>query len=209
MALITGTPLGTITTQDDIFLEGAPNIYFQDATATPLNNPDASGLYWGMSGTATYPVYNLGCYTDVSLTEDVTVNAIRCDTSGDVAAIQKRNYLEVNFTLQHMFPLSVLRHTLNISTPIVGLTDLEKAGIGKINNNRFYMVYMPKVYDDDNGDYVLFHIHRAQFVDAWTINMASGEPWNISGVKLRAYADTTKADSMTFGTIVRADVSAI
>src|SRR3972149_7441633 len=181
MTLITGTPLGSITTQDDIFLEGAPNIYFQETGATPLNNPDASGYYWGLSGTTAYPVYNLGCYTDVSLTEDVTVNAIRCDTSGDVATIQKRNYLEVNFTLQHMFPLSVLRHTLNISVPTVGLTDLEKTGIGKINNNRYYMVYMPKVYDDDTGDWLMVHLHRCQIVEPWSLAMRSGDSWQLTG----------------------------
>src|SRR3990167_342765 len=103
MALVTGTPLGTIIDNDEINLEGAPNIYFQSTSANPLNNPDGDDYYWGLSGTALYPVYQLGCYTDVSLTEDVTLNAIRCDTSGDVATIQKRNYLEVNFTLQHMF----------------------------------------------------------------------------------------------------------
>lgn len=209
MALVTGTPLGTITTQNEIYVEGAPNIYFQDATATPLNNPDSDGYYWGLSGTATYPVYQLSCYLDVALGEDVTVNAVRCDTVGDKSAIQKRNYIELTLTLKTFFPLSVLRHVLNISVPDTGLTDLEKVGIGKINNNRFYMVYLPKVYDEDTGDYVLFHLHRAQFVDAWSISMRSGENWDVTGIRLRGYADETKPDIQLFGTIVRADPSAI
>jgi len=209
VALATGTPLGTITSQDEIYLEGAPNIYFQDATATPLNNPDLNTYYWGLSGTATYPVYQLSCYLDVSLGEDVTVNAVRCDTVGDKSAIQKRNYLELTLTLKTFFPLSVLRHVLNISAPATSLTDLEKVGIGKINNNRFYMVYLPKVYDEDTGDYVLIHLHRAQFVDAWSISMRSGENWDVSGIRLRGYADETKPANQLFGTIVRADPSAI
>jgi len=209
MTLVTGTPLGTITSQTEIYIEGAPNVYFQDATATPLNNPDSDGYYWGLSGTSTYPVYQLSCYTDVALGEDLTVNAVRCDTVGDKSAIQKRNYIELTLTVSTLFPLTVLSHILNISTPKVGLTDLEKAGIGKVNNNRYYMVYLPKVYDDDTGDYVLFHLHRAQFVDAWSIAMTSGENWNVSGIRLRGYADETKPDGQTFGVIVRADPSAI
>lgn len=209
MALVTGTPIGTITSQDEIYVEGAPNIYFQDNTATPLNNPDADGYYWGMSGTATYPVYQLSCYQDVALGEDLTINAVRCDTVGDKAAIQKRNYIELTLTLQTLFPLSVLRHVLNISVPDTGLTDLEKVGIGKVNNNRYYMVYLPKVYDEDNGDYVLIHLHKAQFVDAWSIGMTSGENWKVSGIRLRGYADDTKPSGQEFGVIVRADVSAI
>jgi hypothetical protein len=209
MALVTGTPLGTIDTQDEIYLEGAPNIYFQDATATPLNNPDGDGYYWGLSGTATYPVYQLSCFTDVALGEDLTINAVRCDTVGDKSAVQKRNYIELTVTVSTIFPLTVLSHILNISTPDTGLTDLEKVGIGKVNNNRYYMVYLPKVYDEDTGDYVLFHLHRAQFVDAWSIAMTSGENWNISGIRLRGYADETKPAGQLFGVIVRADPSAI
>jgi hypothetical protein len=72
MALVTGTPLGTITTQEDLYIEGAPNIYFQDYLASPFNNPDGDGFYWGLSGTATYPVLEVGCPVDVSLTEDLT-----------------------------------------------------------------------------------------------------------------------------------------
>ena len=48
MALVTGTPLGTINSQEDIYLEGSPNIYFQDAEAPPLFNPDADLFYWGL-----------------------------------------------------------------------------------------------------------------------------------------------------------------
>lgn len=47
MALITGTPIGNVVYQENIFLEGAPTIFIQDATATELNHPDAQGFYWG------------------------------------------------------------------------------------------------------------------------------------------------------------------
>ena len=67
MGLLTGTPLGTIVSQEDLYVEGAAYVYFQDATATPLNNPDLDSYYWGLSGTASYNVYNLGCIQDVSL----------------------------------------------------------------------------------------------------------------------------------------------
>lgn len=208
MALVTGTPIGNVDAQDEIYLDGSPYFYLQQTEADPLNNPDADGYYWGMSGTTTYPVFQIGCVQDVSLTEGITMNQIRCDTIGDKGTIQRRDYVEFNLTILSFFPLTTPRHILNMSAPTVG-NDLEKMGIGAINNNRFYMAYCPKVYDPDTGDYVLFHLHRAQFVDAWTINMNSGEPWTATGLKLRAYADENKPANQTFGVIVRADPSAI
>lgn len=208
MALVTGTPLGNIDSQDEVYVEGAPYIYIQQTEANPLNNPDADGYYWGLSGTSVYPVFQIGCVQDVSLTEGITMNQIRCDTVGDKGTIQRRDYIELELTILSIFPLTTLRHLLNLSVPTVG-ADIEKVGIGQINNNRFYMAYAPKVYDPDTGDYVLFHFHRAQFVDAWTINMTSGESWTVQGLKLRAYADESKPANQLFGTIVRADPSAI
>lgn len=207
MALTTGTPLGNIISQEEIYLESAPYIYFQDATANPLNNPDADGYYWGLSGTTLYPVYSVGCLMDVSLRESLTMNDVRCDTVGVKATIMSRDYIEFVATIQSMFPLSVVRHMLKLSAPTVA-TGLEKVGIGSINNNLKYMVYAPMVYDQDSGDYLLFHLHRAQFVDAWEIAMKKGEPWSFN-VLIRAYADTTKPDTMKFGTILRSDKSAL
>lgn len=206
--LVTGTPLGNIVTQEDLYVEGSPFIFIQDATANPLKNPDSDGYYWGLSGTVTYPVYELGCVQDVSLTEGLTMNDVRCDTIGVVDTIQRRDYVEFNFTILSIFPLTVLRHVLGLSTPTTG-TDVEKVGIGGINNTRKYMVYAPKVYDEDNGDILLFHLHKAKFVDAWTIEFRYAEPWTVTGLKLRAYADSTKPAAARFGTIVRSDASAL
>jgi hypothetical protein len=209
MALITGSTIGVApTTQDDISLEGAPNVYFQDYDNGPAYNPDGDGFYWNLSGTSTYPVYQLGCYIDVSLGEDVTVNAVRCDTVGDKSAVQKRNYIELTLTLQHLFPLAVLRHVMNASE-VTSASPTEKMGIGKINNNQYWMVYLPKVYDEDAPDYVAFQIHKAQFVDAWSISMNSGEPWALSGVRIRGYADENKPTAQQFATVIRLDDSAI
>ena len=208
MPLSTGTPKGSVLSQEEIYLEGAPYIYVQDYSANPLNNPDAAGYYWGMSGTTAYPALAIGCVQDVSLTEGLTMNNIRCDTIGDKGVIQRRDYVELNVTILSLFPLSELKTFLNLSTATV-TTGLEKVGIGGINNQRFFMAYCPKVYDEDTGDYLLFHLHRAQFVDAWTINMKSGEPWTVTGLKLRAFADETKPSAQKFGVIVRSDLSAL
>lgn len=208
MSLSTGTPLGNVDTQDEVYVEGSPYIFIQQTEASPLHNPDGSGYYWGMSGTTAYPVFQVGCVQDVSLTEGVTMNAIRCDTEGDKGTIQRRDYVEFNLTILSQFPLSTLRHMLNISAPTV-TTGLEISGIGTINNNRYYMAYCPKVYDPDTNDYVVFHLHRAQFVDAWTINMKGGEAWTTTGLKLRAYADSSRPSNQTFGVIVRSDISAL
>jgi hypothetical protein len=193
--------------QEELYIEGAPYIYFQSANANPRYNPDADGYYWGMTGTAANPVYNIGCIQDVSLTEDVTLNSVRCDTVGDKDAIQKRNHLEVNLTILSQCPLAVLAQIMNLSTPLL-VGKVEKVGIGAINNAKSWMVYMPKVYDEDTGDYILIHLHRAKFVDAWTIDMRQGEPWQLTG-KLWAFADDNKPAAAKFGTIIRADVSAL
>ena len=73
MALVTGTPAGTITQQDEIYIEGAPYVYYQDYDGPLI--VDGDSFYWGLSGTVTYPVFQLACYEDVSLGSDVTVNA--------------------------------------------------------------------------------------------------------------------------------------
>ena len=207
--LVTGIPVGNIDAQEEIYVEGAPYLYFQDATAGPLNNPDAQGFYWNLSGTSSYPVFRIGCIQDVSLTEGLTINQVRCDTIGDKAAIQRRDYIEFSFSFTSMFPLSALRHLLKLgSAPSVG-TGYEKQGIGSINNNQFYHFYAPKVYDDENGDFVAFHIHRGQFVDAFTVNMRSGEPWMVDGIKMRAFADETMPAAQKFGVIMRGDLSGL
>lgn len=208
MALITGTPLGNIDNQDNIYIEGAPDVWFQDATANELNNPDVNTYYWGLSGTTTYPAYGIGCLQDVALTDNLTVNAIRCDNLGDKGVIQKRNHMEFNLTINTVLPLTVLNHIMRYSTPYTA-AGIEKMGVGKVNNNRYYHVYLAKVYDEDVGDYVCITLHRAQFVNASTINMRAGEPWNVTGISLWAFADDTKPTGQSFATIIRADPSAL
>lgn len=207
--LVTGVPIGNILAQDEIYLEGAPYLYFQDAAANPLNNPDGDGFYWNLTGSSTYPVYRVGCIQDVSLTEGLTINQVRCDTIGDKATIQRRDYLQFNLSFSSLFPLSALRHLLNLGSAPTASGVYEKVGIGSINNNQFYHFYAPKVYDDAAGDYVAFHLHRAQFVEAFTINMRSGEPWMVEGISVRAYADETKPAAQKFAVIIRGDDSAL
>jgi hypothetical protein len=209
MALVTGTPLGNLQAQEDLYFEGAPHIYFQDYTADPLKNPDGDGYYWDLSGTTAYPVYNVGCPTDVSLTENLTINDILCDHIGTIDTVQQRNYIEFTFTIQSFFPLSVLRHMLKGGSVVTETPPTAKFGLGKVNNNQQWMVYAPKVYDEDVGDYVMFHLHKAKFVDAFTLNMNFGTPWQMTGIKLRAGADTTKPAGQQFGVFMRADASVI
>lgn len=207
--LVTGAPVGNISAQEEIYIDSAPYLYFQDATPDPLFNPDADGFYWNLSGSATYPVFRVGCIQDVSLTEGLTINQVRCDTIGDKATIQRRDYLEFSFSFTSMFPLSALRHMLKFGSAPTVVTDWEKQGIGTINNNQFYHFYAPKVYDEENGDFVALHIHRGQFVDAFTLNMRSGEPWMVEGIKLRAYATETVPAPQKFATMLRFDRSAL
>lgn len=207
MAIATGAPLGTIVSQEEIYINTAPYMYFQNALANPLNNPDADNYYWGLSGTATYSVYQLGCIVDVSLRESLTMNDVRCDTQGQKATVQRRDYVEFVMTVQSILPLSEMRNVLKLSAPTV-TTGFEKVGIGSVNNNIYWHIYAPVVYDTDTGDLLMFHLHRAQFVDAWEIAMKNGENWSFQ-VMARAYADDTKPEAQKFGVIIRHDPSAL
>ena len=207
MSLVTGTPYSAVSAQEEIYLDGAPNIYFQDNAADPLFNPDANGYYWGMSGTAAYAVKELACVTEVAFGQGVTANDIRCDTIGLKGTIQRRDYVELTFTLQSMLPLSTYSQLAGFSTAVVG-SGRESVGIGEFDNTQYWMVYAPKVYNADVGDYLLIHLHRCQFVEPGELQMRYGEPW-MQSFSLRGYADTTKLSTMSFGTIIRSDLSAI
>lgn len=207
--LVTGAPVGNIDAQEELYIEGAPYLYFQDVTANPLNNPDGDGFYWNLSGTVTYPVFRVGCIQDVSLTEGLTINDVRCDTVGTKDTLQKRDYIEYAFSFTSLFSLSALRHMLKLGSAPTAGTGYEKQGIGAINNSQFYHFYAPKVYDEERGDFVAVHLHRAKFVEAFTVSMRSGEPWMVEGIRVRAYADETKPAAQKFGTIIRGDLSAL
>lgn len=211
MALITGAAIGNVLSQDtEILIEGAPWLYLQDFRASHLFNPDGDGFYWQLSGTTTYPVYSLACYEDVALGQDLTVNAVRCDKIGDTAVIQKLNHLEFTFALSTIFPLTTTRPILRGSAVTVDTgPGLEKMGIGQINNTQYWRLYLPKVYDEDAADYVSITIHRAQFVDAWTIAMPSGDKWVIGGITAWGLADDSLPTAQQFATIIRSDLSAI
>ena len=204
MTLITGTPAGTINTMEDLFLDGAPNIYFQDSGAGELNTPDSDGFYWGLSGTVAKPVMELGCYTDVTFGDNSTITDVRCDAVGDKDALEKRNYQELKFVLKSLFPLATLRYILKGGAVTAG-AGLEKMGFGVINNKQFWHVYFPKVYDEATGDYVCVTMHRAKFMGTWTINMPYADQWNVIGITLRGLADTAKPSDQIFSTVIRAD----
>lgn len=204
--IATGSAIGNVVSQEELYLEGAPYIYFQDDRATPLNNPDGQGYYWGLSGTTTYPAYLLGCIQDVSLTEGVTMNDVRCDTVGVKDTIQKRDYVEFQLTILSQLPLTVLSKIMNLSTPSTG-TGYETMGIPQINNSIHYHVYAPKIYDESVPAWLMFYLHKAKFVDAWTMNMVYGGSWTLTGIKLRAYAADSYPSNELFGVIKRFDTS--
>src|SRR4030042_1524129 len=112
MSLITGSPPGTTVAQEDVYFEGAPTIFIQQYEAPLWKNPDANGFYWGLSGTATYNIYEIGCITDSSFTENLTSSDVLCDNVGVKDTVQQRNYVEFSFTIQSFLPLAVLRHLL-------------------------------------------------------------------------------------------------
>jgi len=208
MPLVTGTPEGTIIEQDDIYVEGAPYIYYQSSSGVDeLHHPDSDGFYWGLSGTVANPVYALGCYEGVTFSDNVEVNAVRCDNVGDISVLQKRGHLELKFTLKSLFPLSTIRALLKGGAVTVS-GDFEKMGIGPIDNAEQFYVYFPKVYDEAAADYVSITGHKCKFVDAWEMTFPYGNPWTLS-VTIWMLADTTMPSAQQFATIIRYDPDAI
>lgn len=182
MALITGTPLGLVDAQEDLYIDGAPNVFFQDYTASLLNNPDADGFYYGLSGTTTYHVQGLGCVENLQLADNLTMNDIRCDTDGVVDVIQRRNYLELTLTVSTIFPLSSIREILHAG-PVTLSGEIEKMGLGQIDQGKRFHLWMPMVYDQDNGDWLAWALHKCKFVDAWQIGFRYGQQWQITNGK--------------------------
>jgi hypothetical protein len=210
MALVTGTPLGTITAQSDLYIDSAPTFYYQDnlAQAHPYAfNPDGDGFYWGLTGSAANPVFQMGCYEGFQLAGNIEMTSIRCDTVGDKSAIQKLSYLDVTFTLKTLFPLTTLRHILRWGA-VTTSGSVEKLGIGQPNNQRYFYAYFPVVYDGDTGDWLNFTLHRCQFVDSWQLAFTYGQPATV-GLTLRGFAEENKPAAQLFATVIRADPSDI
>lgn len=85
---------------------------------------------------------------------------------------------------------------------------MQKFGLGVINNNKYYRVYMPKVYDEVAGDYVAITGHKCKFVSNGKISFTYGNAWNLP-VTIWMLADQNKPTAQTFATIIRSDLSAI
>jgi len=207
-ALVTGSPVGTITTQDDIYIEGAPYVYYQDSDGVDeLNHPDTDGFYWNLSGTVANPVIALGCYEDVRFSDNIEVNAVRCDTVGDINVLQKRAHLELSFTLKSLFPLSTVRSILRGGTAAT-YGSYEKMGFGEIDNAEAFYIHFSRVYDSATGDWVSVTGHKCKFVDAWEMTMPFATPWTL-GVTIWMLANDDMPDAQKFATIIRYDPSAL
>jgi hypothetical protein len=216
MPLITGTPEGNILTPDaNLFVDTPPVIYFQDkltaagATVGLLNNPDSDGFFWNLSGTTANPVFEVGCYEGLTIVDGRELNMIRCDTDGDVGAVQRRNSLTINFTLKQLFSFNKLAHMLNWSLPITSTAGAtEKVGIGTIDNQKRYYAYLPTVYDPATGDFLSITAHNVQFTTAWTWTFVYANPSNVP-ITMTCFADTSRVDAQRFATVIRADPSDI
>lgn len=208
MSLITGSPAGTLTVSEDIYLTSSPSVYIQNYSAPLWYSPDSDGFYWQLTGTVAYPVYEIGCPSDMTFTENIVATDVLCDNVGVKATVQERQFVEFSFSFKSFFPYTITRFLLK-GGAVVEATPTQKFGLGKINNNLFFHVWCPKVYDEDVGDYVGIMLHKCQFVDPWSIAMSFGNPWVASGLKLRAFADTTKPTAQQFGALIRSDKSVI
>ncbi len=206
------TPTGSINTQSDIFLEGAPDFWFG---GEPRYSPDTQGFYWGVVGTASKPLYKIGCFTDFRLRDNIQMTEVRCDTIGVKATIQKRSFLEISFNILTLFPLTmfnemIVRGGTVTTNPTGSGTDpsTEKMGWGEINNQKYFMAFFSKIYDPDQGDFLSFTGHRAQFVDMTEIAFTYGAPYTYAA-RMRLYADSSKPAAQRFATVIRYDPSSL
>ena len=208
MALVTGSAFGQITAQTELYIEGAPQIYVADINCPYGFGPDSDGFYWQLSGTTAFPVYQLGCYENVSFGDNLTINMVRCDTVGDKDAIIKRNYMEIKFQLKTFFPLKTIAPFFgtDIATVVTNAgTHTEKFGFGSFNNAKYYKVYFPKVYDETNGEYVSITGHRCKLITTGDISFVYGNTWTVPVVaRLMAY-DALLPTAQMFATIIRKD----
>lgn len=213
MSLVTGTPVGNVITPSELYIDQPPTFYFQERYTAAgvsvglLNSPDGDGFYWGLSGTTTNPVYETGCYENFQFIDVRELNMVRCDTTGDRTAIQKRNSLNITFTLKSLFSLAKLRHMLNLGPVTTGATT-EKAGIGLIDNSKYYYCYFPSVYDPTAGDYVAVTGFRVQFTNAWQMSFPYGNAANVT-IQATMFADAEKPDNQLFASVLRSDASDI
>lgn len=210
MSLPTGTstPTGQIITGDSIYIEGGPDIYFQDADAPLANDPDSNGAYWGLSGTSANPIYQIECYDDLSQTDDVTMNPITCQNLGEIGDSQRRNHIELAITIKSLLPFDILSRIFRGGAVTQDLTDgTEFFGIGEIRA-QFYHVFMPRVYDLDTGDYIALTIHKAKISSAGPLSTPYADVWSVPAT-FRGYADTTKPRDQRFATWFRLDPSMI
>lgn len=209
MAIRSGSAYGLIVPQSEIYIDSAPTIYYGDIAVPYFFNPDSDGFYWQLSGTTLLPVYQLGCYENVALRDNLTINDVRCDTVGNKDAIMRRNYLELSFTLKSFFPLTTLSAAMLGGPVTQNVGEMtEKFGLGQIDNNKFYKVYFPKVYDEVDGSYVAFTGHRAKFVSGGELSMTFANAWSLP-VTLRLFADDSKPSDQQFATVVRFDADGI
>ena len=47
MTLTTGAAAGVVNAQDELYIEGAPNVYIASINTPYLKGPDSDGFYWG------------------------------------------------------------------------------------------------------------------------------------------------------------------
>lgn len=200
-------PTGTITTAEDIFIEGGPTVWFG---GDAQYSPDDDGFYHGIVGTADNPVFRLGCYENFRFQDNVSISEIRCDTEGLVKTSQTRDYLVATFDLKSLLPLTMLRHLLRAG-PVTwnDAENAEKMGIGEIDNSLFYKFFFSRVYDSTAGDFVSITGHRVQFTGNFQLQTPYAGAWMITGIEARFYADDTKPEAQRFATAIRVDASAL
>jgi hypothetical protein len=205
----TATPVGPLHPSESIYLEGGPNLWIQDSDAAEANNPDSDGYYWGVSGSATYPIIEIGCYDDISLVDTRTSTEVKCAAAGIVATMQRRDSLELDFTLKSLFPLEDLRHIIGGGTVVHNATEeTEKMGVGNLPQQDYYHLFLSRVYDEDTGDYISMTFHKVQFTEASPLAMPYGDVWNYT-IKALVLADTSKPVAQRFYTAVRWDPSVL
>lgn len=196
-------PTGTIETAEDIYIESGPTVWFGGEAQY---SPDTDGFYHGIVGTVGNPVYRLGCYENFRFQDNVTINEVRCDTTGLVQTTQVRDFLVATFDLKSLLPFTMLRHLLRGGAVTTNpAEDAEKFGLGIIDNTAFYKFFFSRIYDATAGDFVSVTGHRCQFTGNFQIQTPYAQAWMITGVEVRMFADESLPIDQRFATLIRVD----
>lgn len=182
------SPAGFLTSFDGVFIQDS---------AAPMAN--TTPYPWGLTGTPTYPVYNLGCLSGVTFTPTIEDMVIECDNGGEVYRTRRVKGYTISGTLKSVLPLSFLSNILGLGTPTDDTTQsIEFAPVGVYVPRTFHVLIAGKY---DNGS-VGFYFYKCT-ISGSNFKMPAGTNSAEVSLDITAFADTALPSTHSFGAVLR------